>query len=83
MREETMAKSEPRPKKKRPSQRSLGLVDRAMYWHLSARTVRFHGGNASEAQRKLKDRALRARRRLLGRLAELEALAAAAIGARR
>lgn len=64
---------------KRPSQRSCGLVDRAMYWHLSARTVRFHGPNADKAQRKLKDRALRARRRLLGRLAELEALAAAAL----
>lgn len=72
-----------RPPQKFPSQRSRGLVDRALFWHLMVRTRGFHGPNHGavvEAYRKQKTKALDARRRLLARLAELEALAHAKLG---
>lgn len=70
-----MPTSSERPRRKFPSQRSRGLVDRAMHLHLLKKTTGFHGPQAYLATEKLKARALRARRLLLERLAELEALA--------
>lgn len=75
-----MPTSSERPRRKFPSQRSRGLVDRAMYWHLMVRTRGFHGPAAYRAELKQKEKARRARRLLLERIAELEALAHAKLG---
>lgn len=56
----------------RPSKKSLGLVNRALFWHNAKRTWCYHGAGANQAHVRLKARALRARRLLLAHIAKLE-----------